>query len=109
MKKTSKSKLRLRAIREWSARIIKPKKRTEKAFDVSEKTDDSDISKTVRAESNQRLQDTVSISHPKRKLNLDRRVEKSERRINSNPGYKGPVRRYTIDRRLNLNDRRTKS
>jgi len=109
MKKTSKSKLRLRAIREWTARIIKPKKRTEKAFDVSEKADDSDVSKTVRAETHQRLQDTVSASHPKRKLNLDRRVEKSERRVNSDPGYKGPVRRYTIDRRINLKDRRAKS
>ena len=109
MKKTSKSKQRLTAIREWSAQIVKPKKSTEEAFDVSEKTDDSDTSKTVRTETNQRLQDTVSASHPKRKLNLDRRVEKSERRVNSNPGYKGPVRRYTIDRRINLKDRRAKS
>lgn len=107
MKKTRKSKLR--AIREWSARIIKPKKRSEKTFDVSDKTDDNDTSKTVRAETNQRLQDSVSASHPKRKLNLDRRVKKSERRVNSDPGYKGPVRRYTIDRRINLKDRRAKS
>ena len=109
MKKTSKSKLRLRAIREWSAWIVIPKKRAEKAFDDSVKIENTDVSNTTRKGTNQRLQDTVSSSNLNRKLNLDRRAAKSDRRVNSNPSYKGPVRRYTIDRRLNLNDRRTKS
>ena len=109
MKKTNKSKLRLRAIREWSTQIVRPKKTPEKAFDDSGKIDNTDVSSTVRKETNQRLQDTVSASHPKRKLNLDRRAEKSDRRVNSDPSYKGPVRRYTIDRRINLNDRRSNS
>jgi len=109
MKKTSKSKLKLSAIREWSARIVIPKKRAEKSFDDSVKIDNADVSNTVRKETNQRLQDTVNSNNQNRKLNLDRRAVKSDRRVNSDPSYKGPVRRYTIDRRLNLNDRRTKS
>lgn len=108
MKKTNKSKLRLEAIREWSARIVKPKRRAEKVSDDSVKIDNTEVSNTVRKETNQRLQDTVNSNNLKRKLNLDRRAVKSERRVSSNSGYKGPVRRYTIDRRLNLNDRRAK-
>jgi len=109
MKKTSKTKLKLGAIREWSARIVKPKKSAEKASEDSVKLNNTDVSNTARQETNQRLQDTVNSNNLKRKLNLDRRAVKSDRRVSSNPSYKGPVRRYTIDRRLNLNDRRTKS
>jgi len=109
MKKTSKSKQRLSAIRDWSVRIVKPKTVSEKVARASERTDTVPETSDTKNDTNRRLQDTVHSNNLKRKLNLDRRAVKSERRVSSNHNYNGPVRRYTIDRRINLNDRRSKS
>ena len=96
-------------------KIIKKRANNETSeFANNKPTDDSDISddvsmlNTEEKDTDRRLQDILSKDHPKRKMNLDRRAPKSERRVNTNPHYNGPVRRYTIDRRLNLKDRRDK-
>jgi hypothetical protein len=109
MKKTGKSKQRLSAIRNWSVRIVKPKTVSEKVTRAPETTDTALETSDTKNDTNRRLQDTVHSNNLKRKLNLDRRAVKSERRVSSNHNYNGPVRRYTIDRRINLNDRRSKS
>lgn len=53
-----------------------------------------------------RLVDVIISKHPFRKLNLDRRTTRSDRRVDRNPNYNDPSRRYTIDRRQRLKDRR---
>lgn len=69
----------------------------------SEQTDEaSENKKTGR-----RLQDSITSKDPQRKLNLDRRVARSDRRLSTDNNYNGPARRYTIDRRLKSKDRRS--
>ena len=53
-----------------------------------------------------RLEDAISSMGLKRKLNLDRRVKRSERRVESDPNYKGKTRRFTLDTRSTNKDRR---
>jgi hypothetical protein len=72
-------------------------------------SDDESKLNTEKKDTDRRLQDILSKDHPKRKMNLDRRAPKSERRVNTDHHYNGPVRRYTIDRRQNLKDRRDNS
>lgn len=117
MKKISRSKLKLSAIREWSVQIIRPKKRARVTFEkpgtaeptneVHNRNNTSD--NTASNDPHKRLQDSVSASKLKRNLKLDRRATNNERRVSSDPSYKGPVRRYTIDRRMKLHDRRSGS
>lgn len=94
-------------------KIIKKRANNETSeFAHNQSTHDSGISNdasmlnTEKKGTDRRLQDILSKDHPKRKMNLDRRAPKSERRVNTDPHYNGPVRRYTIDRRRNLKDRR---
>ena len=61
---------------------------------------------TDNSKPQRRIQDGISIKNSTRKMNLERRVQNSERRGSGDANYKGPSRRYTIDRRLNLKDRR---
>ena len=74
----------------------------------SEKSSDNSEEKNEEIKMGRRLQDAIVSKDSNRKLNLDRRIVKSERRFNSDPKYKGPSRRYTIDRRLKTKDRRGK-
>lgn len=55
-----------------------------------------------------RLQDGITSKNPTRKMNLDRRTQNSERRVNVDSDYAGPARRFTVDRRLKTKDRREK-
>lgn len=74
----------------------------------TELTDGNSAENSDKKVTGRRLQDTFSKDHPKRKLNLDRRTENSDRRIADNSKYSGPARRNTIDRRSSLKDRREK-
>ena len=85
-----------------------PKIEPNKSTNNSELADDASVENSEKKVTGRRLQDNISKGHPKRKLNLDRRAENSDRRIAVNPNYNGPARRNTIDRRLNLKDRRDK-
>lgn len=73
----------------------------------SPKIDDSGTEDNDKKGAGRRLQDTFNSEISSRHLNLDRRVKRSERRSQSDPGYKGPVRRYKIDSRK-PKDRRDK-
>jgi len=95
--------IKRRAKNETSESIYK------QSSDISGVTDDASMLTTEKKYTDRRLQDLLSKEHPKRKMNLDRRAAKSERRIDTDPHYNGPARRYTIDRRLNLKDRRDNS
>jgi hypothetical protein len=79
-----------------------------KSANDSEVADDTSVENSDKKETGRRLQDAIISKDPHRKMNLDRRTARSDRRADSDPHYKGPSRRYTIDRRLNLKDRRNK-
>ncbi|MBT8119210.1 MAG: hypothetical protein KJN89_05780 [Gammaproteobacteria bacterium] len=85
-----------------------PKIESNKSTSNSALADDDNVENSEKKVTGRRLQDTLSRDHPKRKMNLDRRAENSDRRIADDPNYSGPARRNTIDRRLNLKDRRKK-
>lgn len=102
------TKLKSGIIREWSARMKTPKIEPNKSTNNSELADDASVENSEKKITGRRLQDTLSKNHPKRKMNLDRRAENSDRRIADDPKYSGPARRNTIDRRLSLKDRRKK-
>jgi len=70
--------------------------------------DDTSVENSAKKNAGRRLKDAVISNNINRKLNLDRRVIHSDRRVNADPSYNGPARRNTIDRRLNLRDRRDK-
>ena len=73
---------------------------------------DSNVVDITSAGNNQntgrRLEDEIIARGLKRKLNLDRRVKRSERRVDLDPTYKGKARRITIDPRADRKDRRDK-
>ena len=73
-----------------------------------ETVDDMSLENSKKKNTGRRLQDGILSKDPGRKLNLDRRVINSDRRVDTEPNYKGPARRLNIDRRLNLKDRRDK-
>jgi len=74
----------------------------------SEKADDTSSENSKKDGTGRRLEDAISSSGIKRKLNLDRRIKRRERRGESDPNYKGITRRFTIDTRANHKDRRDK-
>jgi hypothetical protein len=92
------------AKREWSVIMEVFKMKPGKTSDDRVAADDG---REKRA-AGRRKQDTVISINPDQKINMDRRVSNSDRRIKDDPNYNGPSRRYTIDRRLNLKDRRDK-
>ena len=59
-----------------------------------------------RIQHNRRLQDGIESNDPRHRLNLDRRVKGSDRRLDIDPYYTGPFRRLNVDRRVNTRDRR---
>ena len=69
-------------------------------------TDQAEENNTTGTKYRRRIQDAITSKTPTRKMNLDRRRLRSERRSTGDSDYKGPSRRYTIDRRLNIRDRR---
>lgn len=77
-----------------------------KAANDSELADDKSVEDSVKKGSGRRLQDGILSKDPNRKLNLDRRTARNDRRCDSDPHYSGQSRRYTIDRRKNTKDRR---
>jgi len=79
-----------------------------KSANDSKITDDTSVENSEKKETGRRLQDAIISKDPHRKMNLDRRTARSDRRVDSDPHYRGPSRRYTIDRRLKLKDRRSK-
>ena len=79
-----------------------------KASNDSELVDETSMENSEKKNTGRRLQDGIVSKDPNRKLNLDRRVVNSDRRIAEDSNYNGPARRNTIDRRLNLKDRRDK-
>lgn len=83
-----------------------PKKEPHKLVIDSESPDVGFEDNSDKKDTGRRLRDTIISNDINSKLNLDRRVAQSDRRVNTNPHYNGPSRRYTIDRRLNLKDRR---
>lgn len=85
-----------------------PKLEPNKSANNSESADDTSMENSEKKVTGRRLQDTFSKDHPKRKLNLDRRVVNSDRRVAEDRNYNGPARRSTIDRRMSLKDRREK-
>ena len=70
-------------------------------------TDDSGTEESENQDAGRRLQDAFNSETSSRNLNFDRRVKRSDRRSDTDPGYKGPVRRYNIDPRK-PKDRRDK-
>jgi len=71
--------------------------------------DKSDDNSELKDGTGRRQEDAMSSRGLKRKLNLDRRVKRRERRGDSDPNYKGVTRRFTIDTRANQKkDRRDK-
>jgi hypothetical protein len=74
----------------------------------SETADDTSVIKNEKKNAGRRIQDAIISKDPGRKLNLDRRTQNSDRRVDTDPHYNGPARRNIIDRRLNLKDRRKK-
>ena len=68
--------------------------------------DDTGSENSKKDGTSRRLEDAISSGGLKRKLNLDRRVKRSERRGESDPNYKGVTRRFTIDTRANQKGRR---
>ena len=85
-----------------------PKLEPNKSANNSESADDTSMENSEKKVTGRRLQDTLSKDHPKRNLNLDRRVANSDRRVAEDHNYNGPTRRNTIDRRMSLKDRREK-
>jgi len=81
---------------------------SDKSDDNSELTDDTSTAISKKDSTGRRLEDAIASSGLKRKLNLDRRVKRSERRGESDPNYKGTARRFTIDIRSTKKDRRDK-
>ena len=84
------------------------KKEPNTASNDSELVDETSLENNEKKNTRRRLQDGIVSKDPNRKLNLDRRVVNSDRRIAEDSNYNGPARRNTIDRRLNLKDRRDK-
>jgi len=80
----------------------------DKSDDISELTDDASTAISKKDGAGRRLEDAIGSGGLKRKLNLDRRVKRRERRGDSDPNYKGVTRRFTIDTRANQKDRRDK-
>jgi hypothetical protein len=80
----------------------------DKSDDNSELTDDTSTTIGKKKVGGRRLEDAITSSGLKRKLNLDRRVNRSERRGESDPNYKGVTRRFTIDTRSTKKDRRNR-
>jgi hypothetical protein len=78
----------------------------DKSDDYSELTDDTSTTIGKMNVSSRRLEDAITPSGLKRKLNLDRRVKRSERRGELDANYKGVTRRFTIDTRSIKKDRR---
>jgi hypothetical protein len=80
----------------------------------SKSDNDSDIAshtsvgKSKNKDTGRRLEDSITSKGLRRKLNLDRRVIRNERRVNLDPHYKGAARRFTVDTRANQKDRRDK-
>lgn len=85
-----------------------PKKEHDKAASKSDIADDTSAESSEKKNTGRRLQDAIVSKDPTRKLNLDRRTARSDRRADTDPHYKGPARRFTIDRRLTSKDRRDK-
>ena len=81
---------------------IDPNKSVADSEQVDETSEDYNENKNP----GRRLQDSILSKDPQHKLNLDRRVARSDRRFSTDSNYKGPSRRYTIDRRLKSKDRR---
>lgn len=81
---------------------------SDKSDDKLELTDDTSTAISKKDGAGRRLEDAIASSGLKRKLNLDRRVKRSERRGESDPNYKGKTRRFTIDTRSTKKDRRDK-
>ena len=65
----------------------------------SHMTDDDGTEGSGNQDTGRRLQDTYNSEISSRHLNFDRRVKRSDRRTDTDPGYKGPVRRFKIDTR----------
>jgi len=86
-----------------------PKKEHDKAAGKSDIADGTSAESSEKKNTGRRLQDAIISKDPTRKLNLDRRTARNDRRANTDPNYKGPARRFTIDRRLTSKDRRDKS
>jgi len=80
----------------------------DKLDENSELTDDTSLENSKKDGTSRRLEDAISSRGLKRKLNLDRRVKRSERRGESDPNYRGKTRRFTIDTRSTKKDRRNK-
>jgi hypothetical protein len=85
----------------------KNKKDLDKSVGDSNIADDSGAEESENQDAGRRLQDTFTSEISSRNLNFDRRVKRSDRRSDTDPGYKGPVRRYNIDPRK-PKDRRDK-
>jgi len=81
----------------------KPKIKPNKESNVVDITSAGNSQNTSR-----RLEDAIIAKGSKRKLNLDRRVKRNERRVDLDPNYKGKARRFTIDTRVDRKDRREK-
>jgi len=88
--------------------VVISKTESNKSANDSEAADDVSVENSEKENPGRRLQDGIISKDPNRKLNLDRRVKNSDRRVNTEPDYKCPSRRYNIDRRKNLKDRRDK-
>jgi hypothetical protein len=84
----------------------KTKIENEESANDSKAADDVGSENSQKKATGRRLKDSIVSKDPLRKLNLDRRTARSDRRGDRDPNYKGPSRRYTIDRRLSLKDRR---
>ena len=81
----------------------KPKIKPNKDSNVVDITSAGNSQNTGR-----RQEDAIIARGSKRKLNLDRRIKRNERRVDLDPNYKGKARRFTIDIRTNRKDRRDK-
>ena len=88
--------------------MVTSKTESNKSANDSEVADDVSVENSEKKNTGRRLQDGIISKGPNRKLNLDRRVVNSDRRVNTDSNYNGQARRYNIDRRLNLKDRRDK-
>ncbi len=75
----------------------------------SELTDDTSTAISNKNGTSRRLEDAITSTGLRRKLNLERRFKRSERRGESDPNYKGKTRRFTIDTRSTKKDRRNRS
>ena len=87
----------------------KPKIVPDKSDGNTELTDDTSTAISKKNGTGRRLEDAITPTGLRRKLNLERRVKRSERRGESDPNYKGKTRRFTIDTRSTKKDRRNRS